>query len=54
VDYVLQGFDRPRNVRRAANVSFITSHEVKNGFTGSKSNAHPRALRGEISIFEEM
>jgi hypothetical protein len=55
VDYVLQGFDCPRDIRRAVCVSFITSHEVKvDKFTGSKSNVHPRASGGEISIFREM
>lgn len=52
MDYVLQRFDRPCDVRRAARVSFMTSRKgMVNRFTGSKSNAHPRVFGGEISIF---
>lgn len=36
-------------------VCFITSHEAEvDKITGSKSNVHPRASGGEISILREM
>jgi hypothetical protein len=55
VDYVLQRFDCPRDVRRAVFVSFITDYEAEvDKITGSKSNVHPRASGGEISILREM